>query len=79
MKYKIPINIDYTMLRYAKHDHGTLVCDRACDGCILYPAPGMGCAYYLKHINPIVLDRLAEAGVITKGEALDLLLEGGRK
>lgn len=75
MKYKVPTNVNYKSLRNPYHK------DSGCEGipcseCILKYDYYCGFDY---NIPTMILERLIEYKVITKAEAMDLMLEGNIK
>lgn len=81
MKYEIPTEFGYEKLLAG--DMRGWSCIHTCDSCIFYDAKGdkwnsdWTCFRLTASVSPTIIDRLVEYGVITKIEAMDLLLRGG--
>ena len=87
MKYAIPKHITYDTLREIINDkRHTHYCGILCNDCLLkeplgrQPGASLGtCIRLSKSLTSAVLGRLIEINVITKVEAMDLLLMNGKK
>ena len=81
MRYRVPTNLDHTILRTSPivkghENYVTLGCREilSCSDCVLYlGVNGNTCAYLNGGFRGI-LERLIEYEVITKAQALDLIL-----
>lgn len=82
-EYKVPTNIDYEMLAgpplpYTQDKHKNIGCTEIehCSDCVLYYSSSTNMCSFSNGKFLVILDRLVEYNVISKGEALDLMLKG---
>lgn len=80
MKYIVSKNVNYTTLSTLDLLMHIETCVSLCTACIFYsedlPDHGGKCSITRREVTPTVLDRLIAEDIITKAEALDLLLKG---
>lgn len=79
--YRIPKNLDYAILSNKDIDMGPS-CALPCHSCILWEvhstiSPYGECRFISRLYGPVVLERLVKRKVITKAQALDLMLAEG--